>query len=105
MRQRDEFIVISRAFRSRNELKNSRGRNRELVSIQHGLGKIGRAVLWFCALHRPWSTSNLPWVEVFFRRERGCFIRLCQCIKMPPLGFGELALSGFTRIARQERSV
>jgi hypothetical protein len=30
MSQRDEFTVISRAFRSRNELKNRRGRNCEL---------------------------------------------------------------------------
>ena len=40
MRQRDEFTVISRAIRSRNELKNRRGGNRELVSIQYGLGEI-----------------------------------------------------------------
>ena len=33
MRQRDEFTVISRAIRSRNELKNRRGRNRELLSL------------------------------------------------------------------------
>jgi hypothetical protein len=40
MRQRDEFTVVSRAIRSRNELKNRRGRNRELLSIQHVLGEI-----------------------------------------------------------------
>ena len=40
MRQRDELTVVSRAIRSRNELKNRRGRNRELLSIQHGLGEI-----------------------------------------------------------------
>ena len=40
MRRRDELTVISRAFRSRNELKNRRGRNRKLLSIQHGLGEI-----------------------------------------------------------------
>ena len=40
MRQRDKFAVISRAIRSPNELKNRRGRNRELLSIQHGLGEI-----------------------------------------------------------------
>jgi hypothetical protein len=38
MRQRDEFTVISRAFRSRNELKKP-SRNRELLSIQW-LGEI-----------------------------------------------------------------
>jgi hypothetical protein len=33
IRQCDELTVISRAIRSRNELKNRRGRNGELLSI------------------------------------------------------------------------
>jgi len=40
MRQRDELTIISRAIRCRNELKYGRGRNWELLSIQHGLGEI-----------------------------------------------------------------
>jgi hypothetical protein len=49
MRQRDKFAVISRAIRSPNELKNRRGRNRELLSIQHCLGEISR---WRLPLQR-----------------------------------------------------
>jgi len=54
MRQRDEFTVISRAFRSRNELKNRRGRNRELLSIQHGRGEIRYGACFFSG-YRPLS--------------------------------------------------
>ena len=53
MRQRDELTVISRAFRSRNELKNRRGRNRELLSIQHGLGEIRDGACLFNGYRAP----------------------------------------------------
>ena len=53
MRQRDELTVLSRAFRSRNELKNRRGRNRKLLSIQHGLGEIRDGACRFSGYRAP----------------------------------------------------